>query len=249
MPRIHFVIQGIAPPGLAGRPASERAAFWRDVVALALRRKDWELAMGYNARGSKMPPVMPATRWNRRSEMTAGKRGDPYAPYLTPGRKLSRTRSLLTGRAEKDRAVFWWAYDRHTQDEWGEILEYHRRRGWQYDVIGLSPKGLAWVQAKAVEAWRNRLAGRGGVAARPFFSGSSGVGFQQAPATPPRRIASGPFAGLLRLLLAAIAAGLALDQIRKLLGDDFDRVLAEAERLGWLVLKRSSTGAVTGIAG
>lgn len=253
MPRIFFSISGIAPPDVKRRPAHERILFWRMVVALGLRRKDWELSMGYNSRGNKMPPVKPQTAANRRSEMTFSGRGDPKAPYLTPGRAASRTRSLLTGSAENNRAVFSWAWDFHTRDEWGQILEYHRRRGKQYDVIGISPKGIAWVAANAAQQWRTMV---GGAVTVPFPQaasrsvGASGVILQQTTPQPrlPTRALASPFASLMRLLLTALALGLALEAIRQLLGDDLDKVIAEMESWGLVSVIRSDDGSILSIA-
>lgn len=129
------------------------------VTEFALQRKDWELARGLNAKGEPMPPVKPATRSNRRSEMTPSGKGDPRAPYLMPGRGLSRTRSLLTGKSHVDYSILSWRFDAHTGDQWGKVLALHARRGKAYDVVGLSAKGKAWVAAKALASWRRWLRG------------------------------------------------------------------------------------------
>lgn len=134
--------------------------FWGWVVDLGLKRKDWELARGLNAKGEPLPGIAAATRKNRKSEMTPSGKGDPRAPYLMPGRGLSRTRSLLAGKAHADYAEFFWRYDAWTGDQWGRVLAYHARRGKAYDVVGLSPKGVAWVAAQAAKRWRAFQAGR-----------------------------------------------------------------------------------------
>lgn len=247
MPAYRFYISGIAPADVRRRPAHERVLFWRLATKWALVRKDWELSMGYNARGKKMPPVKPATAARRRSEMGPA---DPKAPYLMPAYGKSRTRALLTGWAEKDRAVLTWLWDPASKDEWSQILEYHRRRGWQYDVIGLSPKGVAWVAAKAAAEWRAMV---GGASTLPMTSssvGRSGVLLQQSTPRPalPSRARSSPLASLLRILLTAILLGLALEALRKLLGDDFDAVLAEAEKLGLVSITRGEDGAILAVA-
>ena len=149
-----FFLLKIAPAEVRRLPPVDRTAYYRLVVEYGLKRKDWELARGLNARGEPMPPVKPATREHRRSEMTASGKGDPHAPYLMPGRGLSRTRSLLAGKAHADYAEFWWRYDAYTGDQWGRVLAAHARRGKAYDVVGLSAKGKAWVAAKALAAWR-----------------------------------------------------------------------------------------------
>ena len=149
-----FFVLKIAPAEVRRLPSADRIAYHRLVVEYGLKRKDWELARGLNARGEPMPPVKPATREHRRSEMTASGRGDPRAPYLMPGRGLSRTRSLLAGKAHADYAEFFWRFDAYTGDQWGRVLAAHARRGKAYDVVGLSAKGKAWVAAKALKAWR-----------------------------------------------------------------------------------------------
>lgn len=154
-----FFILKLAPPEIRALPPHDRLAFQSVVVEFALRRKDWELARGLNAKGEPLPPVSAETRKYRRSEMTPTGRGDPSAPYLMPGRRLSRTRSLLTGKAHADYAEFGWRFDPYTADQWGKILAIHARRGTDYDVVGLSVKGQAWVKAKALAAFRAWKAG------------------------------------------------------------------------------------------
>lgn len=154
-----FILKhGIAPPGLSKEPESIRLLFWGWVVDLGLRRKDWELARGLNAKGEPLPGVAPATRKHRRSAMTPSGKGSPSAPYLMPGKGLSRTRSLLAGKAHRDHAEFFWRFDPWTGDQWGKILHHHAKRGQAYNVVGLSPAGVRWVAAQARQAWeRHRL--------------------------------------------------------------------------------------------
>lgn len=168
----HYILKaGIAPPDLKNYPEPVRMMFWGFVVDAGLKRKDRELAQGLNAKGEPLPGVLPATRKHRRSEMTPSGKGDPSAPYLMPGRRLSRTRSLLYGRAFKDYALFGWRYDAHTGDQWGAVLAAHARRGKAYDVVGLSPAGIAAVAREAQKRWRQWLLGSpvqaGLVASRP----------------------------------------------------------------------------------
>jgi hypothetical protein len=145
---------GIAPPDLADHPPAVKMMFWRWVVDLGLRVKDRELSQGLNAKGKPLPPISRKTRKHRRSSMTSSGRGDPSAPYLMPGRGLSRTRSLLTGKAHESYAEFWWKYDAFTGDSWAKILSYHARRGEAYNVIGLSPRGVSAVASQAQAKWR-----------------------------------------------------------------------------------------------
>jgi len=70
-----------------------------------------------------------------------------------PGRKLSRTRSLLAAKGRKDGVLVWWRYDAFTGREWGEVLRRHAQRGSEYDVIGLSPKGVKAVRRAVERAW------------------------------------------------------------------------------------------------
>jgi len=155
-----FILKGLEPPVLKQQPDQIRLMFWRWVVDLGLKRKDWELARGLNAQGKPLPGVKPATAKHRVSLMTPSGKGDPRASYLMPGRGLSRTRSLLVGKAHADYAEFAWRYDPHTGDQWGKILAYHAARGKAYDVVGLSPAGRAWVAAEAARRWRQWLAGK-----------------------------------------------------------------------------------------
>lgn len=158
MAKTFFILKaGIAPPGLASQPTYVKLAFWTMVVDLGLRRKDWELARGLNARGEPLPGVAPETRKHRKSAMTPNGKGDPSAPYLMPGRGLSRTRSLLTGKAHADYAEFYWRYDAHTGDQWGRVLAWHAARGKAYDVVGLSAAGIASVAQQAQKRWRQYL--------------------------------------------------------------------------------------------
>lgn len=159
MAKTFFILKaGIAPPGLSSQPTYIRVMFWSWVVDLGLKRKDWELSRGLNAKGEPLPGVLPATRRHRRSEMTPSGKGDPSAPYLMPGRGLSRTRSLLTGKPHADYAEFFWRYDPHTGDQWGRVLAWHAARGKAYDVVGLSPAGIASVAQQAQRQWRQWLA-------------------------------------------------------------------------------------------
>lgn len=155
-----FFTINVAPAEVRRRPAADRIAFNRFAAEFTLQRKDRELSQGLNARGEPLPGVRPTTREHRKSEMTASGRGDPRAPYLMPGRGLSRTRSLLTAKAHADYVVVWWRFDAFTGDQWGKVLAAHARRGKAYDVIGLSAKGKAWVAAQALKAWRGWLAGK-----------------------------------------------------------------------------------------
>jgi GNAT superfamily N-acetyltransferase len=146
-----YKIRGIAPPDLADQPANVRKMYWQWVVDYGLKRKDKELAAGLNKDGGPLRPISPETRKYRRSAMTASGKGDPSAPPLTPGRQLSRTRSLLAGRALSTHAEFYWRFDAFTGDSWGVVLAVQATRG--RDVFGLSPAGTAWVQAQALKRW------------------------------------------------------------------------------------------------
>ena len=168
MAATYFTISGIAPPDVKRLPPSLRVGYWQIVVELGLKRKDLELSRGLNARGEPLPGVKAATRKHRKSSMTPSGKGDPSAPYLMPGRGLSRTRSLLAGKAHADYAEFYWRYDPWSGDQWGKILAHHARRGTAYDVVGLSRRGVAAVAREAAARWRRILAvGRGPDLAAP----------------------------------------------------------------------------------
>ena len=153
-----YTIRGILPPALRMESDDVKLTFWSHVVAEGLREKDRELSRGLDAEGRPLKPIAPETRKHRRSAMTPTGKGDPSAPPLTPGRALSRTRSLLAGRAFPDRAEFWWRYDPLTYDSWARILRDQKRKG--RDVFGLSPAGLARVTARSWRALRPHAAGQ-----------------------------------------------------------------------------------------
>ena len=160
MASTYYILKnGIAPPDLRNYPEQVRLMFWGWVTELGLKVKDGELARGLNAKGKPLPPVPAKTRKRRRSAMTPSGRGDPSAPYLMPGKGLSRTRSLLAGKPHADYAEFWWRYDAYTGDSWGRILSYHARRGEAYNVIGLSPRGVSMVASQARQKWERWKAG------------------------------------------------------------------------------------------
>ena len=174
MATTYFIIKGIDPPGLSSQPESVRLMFWNWVVELGLKRKDRELSQGLNASGGKLPSVRLGTRKHRRSAMTPTGKGDPSAPYLMPGRRLSRTRSLLSGKAHTNYAEFFWRYDPWSGDQWGKILAIHARRGAAYNVVGLSERGIQIVAREVQARWRRWLTGEAPVVAP--VTGASGTG-------------------------------------------------------------------------
>lgn len=149
-----FSIRGIQPPALRGADDATRTAFWAVVVREALVEKDRELARGLDKDGKPLRRISAATRKHRRSAMTPTGKGDPSAPPLTPGRALSRTRSLLAGRAYPGRATLFWRYDPFTYDSWAAVLRAQKDQG--RDVFGLSPEGLARVTARSWHAFARR---------------------------------------------------------------------------------------------
>lgn len=156
MAQTTYRIRGIAPPDLP-RDSNLRRMFWGWVVEIGLRVKDSELARGLDKHGKKLRPITAKTAKYRRSAMTERKGRALSGPPLMPARELSRTRSLLAGRASEDQAVFYWRFDAFTGESWGQILAYQAAQG--RDVIGLSPKGIAKVKAEAWERWRQWKAG------------------------------------------------------------------------------------------
>jgi hypothetical protein len=132
--------------------------YWSWVVEFGLRVKDRELSQGLDKDGNPLKAISAKTRKYRRSAMTASGKGDPSAPPLMPARELSRTRSLLAGRALETHADFYWRFDAWTGESWGRVLAIHARKG--RDVIGLSPKGVARVKALSWERWAKWKAGK-----------------------------------------------------------------------------------------
>jgi len=156
---------GIMPPELRGAPDEAKLTFWTFVLAESLKQKDRELAQGLDKDGKALRRISAATRKHRRSAMTPTGKGDPSAPPLMPGRALSRTRSLLSGRAFPNRVELFWRFDAFTYDSWARVLRKQAKQG--RDVFGLSPKGLAVVTARSWERYRRWRAGRPGATAPP----------------------------------------------------------------------------------
>lgn len=153
-----YAIRGGAPPGLRRQPPPVREMFWGWVLMAGLRQKDRDLAKGLDKDGKPLRRISAYTRKHRHSEMTPSGRGDPSAPPLEPGRQLSRTRSLLTGRAFPDRAEFWWRFDPFTGDSWARVLYYQKEQG--RDVFGLSPAALRRTMAYAWDQYKKWEAGK-----------------------------------------------------------------------------------------
>jgi hypothetical protein len=151
LPATSYKIRNIAPPDLRGYPEGVRLAFWQWVVEFGLKVKDHELAQGLDKDGEDLEKISPKTRKYRRSAMTPSGKGDPNAPPLMPAKALSRTRSLLAGRALLTHAEFYWRFDAFTGESWGKVLANHAKKG--RDVIGLSERGVARVRALAWERW------------------------------------------------------------------------------------------------
>lgn len=146
------------PPGFATASQADRDLYWNAVLKLVLKAKDSELKAGLDRYGKPMHRLAASTIANRRSAMGPA---DPGAPPLQPAHGLSRTRSLLTGKATASGVVCWWLVDKHTGATWGAILKHHRaglgklpRR----DVIGLSPEAKAQVRSRAFTWWEKHLA-------------------------------------------------------------------------------------------
>jgi hypothetical protein len=191
-----YTIRGILPPELRGEPDAVKIAFWSFVVAEGLKVKDRELAAGLDKDGKPLKPISPETRKYRKSAMTPTGRGDPQAPPLTPGYGLSRTRSLLSGRAFPDRAEFWWRFDPFTYDSWARILRMQVRQG--RDVFGLSPRGLAQVTSRSWRAFARFLARKPDAPAVPPPAVQPSV----APA--PKKL---PLVGTTRMKWATVGIG------------------------------------------
>ena len=150
-----FTIKGIEPNGLNTFPDAVRLLYWSWVTTLALKAKDRDLAAGLDAYGEPLRPISKETRKHRVSAMTPSGKGDPSAPPLSPGHKLSRVRSLLAGRALVDRCELWWRYDPFTHASFSKILTYQQEQG--RDVFGLSDESVEEVRLAALRKWRTWL--------------------------------------------------------------------------------------------
>lgn len=153
-----YSLYGFEPPELQQSHGFFRNLYWKWVVEFALREKDRDLARGLDKDGKPLAPISEFTKKHRRSAMTPSGKGDPSAPPLTPGWQKSRTRSLLTGKAFKDHAEFWWKFDAFTHDSWAAILREQVKQG--RDVFGLSPRGIKAAQRAAISRWTAYKQGR-----------------------------------------------------------------------------------------
>lgn len=144
-----YAIRGIEPREVRTAADPVRLMWWSWVVEEGLLAKDRDLARGLDAFGDPLRPISPKTRRYRRSEMGPA---DPAAPPLMPARKLSRTRSLLAGKAFPTHAEFYWRFDAFTHDTWAKILTYHQEKG--RDVFGIAPESLERVRLKCLARWR-----------------------------------------------------------------------------------------------
>ena len=124
-----YAIKGIAPPDLATRSDSVKLMFWGWVAEFGAAAKDRDLARGLDKDGEPLRRISPYTKKHRKSAMTPTGKGDPTAPPLSPGRQLSRVRSLLTYRAYPDRAEFWWKFDPFTHQSFAKVLEEQALHG------------------------------------------------------------------------------------------------------------------------
>jgi hypothetical protein len=152
---LSFTIKGIEPNGLNAYPDAVRLLYWSWVTQFALKAKDRDLAAGLDAFGEPLKPISKETRKHRKSAMTPSGKGDPSAPPLSPGRKLSRVRSLLAGRALLDRCEIWWRFDPFTHASFGRILTFQQEQG--RDVFGLSDESTEEVRLAALRKWRQWL--------------------------------------------------------------------------------------------
>jgi hypothetical protein len=142
-------------PDFVRAPQEVKDEVKRWVVVYGLKEKDHELAAGLDVHGRPLAPITEATRKYRESAMGPA---DPNAPPLMPAYGVSRTRLLLEGEPTKDGAQFWWGYDQHTGEEWGQILDYQRqgvgKRKTKRDVIGISPDSVARVREQVWTRWQ-----------------------------------------------------------------------------------------------
>lgn len=150
-----FLVNGIEPPDLADAPPWDRSRFWTIVGIIAERVKQDELQKGLDRHGRKLRPVKVRKVRFRRSGRVVD--GEPLMPH----RGLSRTRRLLRYTVTSIGVLFYWA------NGWARILDHHRRGACLKrkgriigklpvrDVFGISPDGMARIEAEAVRHWRN----------------------------------------------------------------------------------------------
>jgi hypothetical protein len=170
---VGYRLRGFAPPALSTYPDSVKLMFWQWVVDIGLEIKDKELAKGWDKNG-QVHPLRPKTIKYRKSEVGPVTK---TAPRLTPALDLSRTRSLLTGRAHATSAEFWWKFDSLTGDSWAVILHYAARQG--HDVFGLSDAGTAQVTRQALAKWKAWEAKQGRVRPVAAVPGAKPIGMAE----------------------------------------------------------------------
>ena len=160
-----------APHALRFLDARQQGKFWGEFAYRALLEKDDDLSRGLDAGGRPFAALAERTIANRRSAMGPA---SPHAPPLTPAGGLSRTRSYLKVRVERDQVVLYWAFDPITGRRWASILDYHRRGAGALpvrDVFGLSPSAKrnlrSWAEARVRAMLRGSASYIPGVAARP----------------------------------------------------------------------------------
>ena len=144
----------------------------REDARAAMRRSTCARPPGEGPRpGRGQGPARPAARPNTATPASTGVVLGPAesdAPPLTPAHGLSRFRSYLDGRANRDEAEFFWP------NNWGRIAHFHRvgaKNRWAKkgrlpvrDVIGISNACLNRVR-RGIEAWWKAWRSAGGAEA------------------------------------------------------------------------------------
>lgn len=149
-------------------PPAARAT-WREQARIWARASyRAQILLGMDRTGQFMAALSPATLQAREDDVNPVTGSHPYSPMgrakkaqpLTPCGAKSRILSLLRTTIREKGIYFWWDFDWHSGQNWGEVLARHRRGyrqqfvyptpGFGYvparDVFGLWPQG--WLRLK-----------------------------------------------------------------------------------------------------
>jgi hypothetical protein len=183
-PSYAFTLVGIEPRDLVFRNAGEdvHRSFWQFIVKVGIEVKTRSLLQGLGADGAALRRLAPYTMKHRKSEMGSA---EPDAPPLIPAGCLSRTISLLTGRAFADHAEWFWRTDPVTGLPWGRVLHWHRIGAGRLpvrDVIGLSFEDRMEIVRRGQQWWSAYQLGRAVVTVAGRRGTSIGPGHPAFPA-------------------------------------------------------------------
>lgn len=141
---LQIIIDGFDPDAEQWQNANpeERRHYYRLVAEEAEKALTARFRAGRDRFGA---PLLPVLHPNRRPG---------NGPPLIPRRGQSRSITLMRSKAEVDRCIIYW------DDNWGDILEYHRRGipsrlGLRVrDIGGFTPEEFGEIKTEATKRWR-----------------------------------------------------------------------------------------------